>query len=109
MACFVTPAAVAIATTLNKKKFDPKLKIDWLNNMLWGGVLMLVVEHIASGEIILIPPFLTAMSNAEEISTMLKEMATIGGAMTIAIFFVWVALVVVFNNYKKVQGTENLS
>jgi len=46
---------------------------------------MLAVEHIAHGEIILYPPFLTAMQTPSEIPVMLQEITTIGGTMTIVI------------------------
>ena len=62
--------------------------------MIWGGAIMLAVEHIAHGEILLYPPFLTAMQNPAEIPIMLKEMAVVGGAMTIVIVFIWAVLVV---------------
>ena len=52
MACFIVPATQAIVTTIAKKTADKKAKkdnaeiknsfirkMDWLNNMLWGGSL----------------------------------------------------------------------
>ncbi len=93
MACFIAPMGLAIVTTIFRKKIPENLKIGWLNIMLWGGVIMLAVEHIAHEEVVLYPPFLTAMQTPAEIPVMLQEMATIGGAMTIAIIFVWVILI----------------
>ena len=60
MACFVVPTAAAIVTTAIGKKVPEKYHMNWLNSMMWGGVVMLAVEHIAHGEIVLYPPFLTA-------------------------------------------------
>jgi len=54
---------------------------------------MLAVEHIAHGEVVLYPPFLTAMQTPAEIPVMLQEMATVGGTMTIAIVCIWLAMV----------------
>ena len=95
MACFIVPMSLAIVTTLFRKKIPEKLKIVWLNVMLWGGVIMLAVEHIAHKEVVLYPPFLTAMQNPSDIPAMIQEMATIGVTMTIAILFVWIIMVII--------------
>ena len=93
MACFIAPMSLAIVTTIFRKKIPENLKIGWLNVMIWGGVIMLAVEHIAHGEVILFPPFLTAMQTPSEIPVMLQEMAIIGGSMTIAIVCIWLTMV----------------
>jgi len=93
MVCFLAPMGLAIITTALRKKIPETYKISWLNIMLWGGVLMLAVEHIAHEEVVLYPPFLTAMENPADIPVMLQEIATIGGTMTIAIVSVWGMLV----------------
>lgn len=95
MACFLTPMATGIVTTVFRKKIPAALKIGWLNIMLWGGVAMLAIEHIAQGEVVLYPPFLTAMQNPAGIPVMLQELATVGGTMTIAIVFAWIILVII--------------
>jgi len=95
MACFVVPLATGVVTTIFRKKIPAALKISWLNIMLWGGVAMLVIEHIAHGEVVLYPPFLTAMQNPAAIPAMVEEMVTIGGTMTIAIVVVWAVLVAI--------------
>lgn len=94
MACFIAPMSLAIVTTVFRKKIPEALHIGWLNIMIWGGAIMLAVEHIAHGEIILYPPFLTAMQTPAEIPVMLQEMAVVGGTMTITIVFIWALLVV---------------
>ena len=103
MACFVAPMSLAVVTTIFRKKIPENLKIGWLNIMIWGGVIMLAVEHIAHGEVVLYPPFLTAMQTPAEIPVMLQEMATIGGTMTIAIIFIWLAMVYIYNHKPKIQ------
>ncbi|MFH0818819.1 MAG: hypothetical protein V1898_02380 [Patescibacteria group bacterium] len=103
MACFTAPAVAAIVVTGFKKRIDPKYHIDWLISMFWGGVLMLAVEHIAHGEIVFYPPFLTAMKNPADTITMLKEIVTVGGAMTLAIIAFWSVLVLIAN--KKICGS----
>jgi hypothetical protein len=97
MACFTAPATVAIITTGLRKKVDPKYHLEWLNTMLWGGVLMLIVEHVSHGEVVPWPPFFTAMNNPADIPAMVHEIATIGTAMTVAIFATWGVLVAIAN------------
>lgn len=103
MACFIAPMGVGIITTIFRKKIPENLKIGWLNMMIWGGAIMLAVEHIAHGEIILYPPFLTAIQTPSEIPIMLQEMAVIGGTMTIAIFTIWAVMVYIYNKKPEIQ------
>src|SRR4030043_1222894 len=95
MACFLAPMATGIITTVFRKKIPAALKISWLNIMLWGGVAMLTIEHIAHGEVVLYPPFLTAMQDPAAIPVMVQEIAIVGGTMTLAIVVIWVVLVAV--------------
>lgn len=103
MACFIAPLSLGIITTLFRKKIPEHLKLSWLNIMIFGGSIMLAVEHIAHGEIILYPPFLTAMQTPSEIPIMLKEMAVIGGTMTIAIVSIWAIMVLIYNKKSEIQ------
>lgn len=98
MACFLVPMVVALITTIvqkSAKSLADRLKLWALNVMLWGGVILLMVEHMWHGELVPWPPFLTAMSNPLEISAMLHEIATIGTAMTMGIFLAWSAIVTI--------------
>jgi len=90
MACFAVPTAAAIVTTVMGKKVPEKYHINWLNSMLWGGVVMLAVEHIAHKEIVFYPPFLTA-----GLSEILPEMIKVGVPMTLIIFLIWGIMVAV--------------
>jgi len=103
MACFIAPMSIGIVTTIFRKKVPEKLKIGWLNMMIWGGAIMLAVEHIAHEEIVLYPPFLTAMQTPAEIPVMLQEMAVVGGTMTIAIFSIWAIMVYIYNKKPEIQ------
>ena len=107
MACFIAPMSLAIVTTIFRKKIPENLKIGWLNIMIWGGVIMLAVEHIAHGEVVLYPPFLTAMQTPAEIPVMLQEMATIGGTMTIAILCIWLVMVAI--SQRKLQILKKIN
>ena len=113
MACFVVPVGEAVVTTVIQKVVERKEKkygvkkakervLSWsqrlriLNGLLWGGSMLLAFEHIWHGEVVLWPPFLTAMRNPAEVGPMLHEMATIGSGMAIFVTFVWaVAMTVV--------------
>ncbi len=100
MACFLVPMALAIVLVPvqfllhNKKELVEKYKLTTLSLLLWGGVIMLAVEHVAHQEIVPFFPFLTTMATPEEIPVMLEEMATLGGSMTVTIVVVWVLVVV---------------
>lgn len=88
MACFLTPMAVGIVTTVMRKKVPAKYHIGWLNLMLWGGVIMLGVDHICNKEITFSPPFLTG-----GFSEVIQEISLVGGAMTISVILLWVVMV----------------
>ena len=110
MACFVAPAAVAVVTTVTRKIVQRRetdssapqaqtskvkqcgkwtQRLGWLNTMLWGGTVMLVLDHILSGELTARPPFLTALGEAGQASVVINEILVVGGAMTGAVFVVW--------------------
>jgi hypothetical protein len=99
MACFLVPTAVAVVTTVFRKKIPEKLHIMWLNVLLWGGVVALALEHVAHEEIVPYFPFLSAMSDPADTATMLGEMATIGTTMLLACVAVWLVMVFVYNRY----------
>jgi len=110
MACFLVPAAEAVVvkavekmvehseteaalSTGNNEEKEIKLplsrKLNWLFNMLTGGVVLLLFEHIWHGEVVPWFPFLTAMSSPEETAGMLLEMSTAGVCMAVLVTFVW--------------------
>jgi hypothetical protein len=106
MACFLVPGTEVIVTTVIQKVIEHKekkaagekaekngltwsRKLGWLNKMLWGGTILLGLEHVWHGEVTPWPPFLTAMGNPANIAPMLHEIATVGVAMAIAVTGVW--------------------
>ena len=110
MACFVVPGGEAVVTTVIQKIIEKREKktgvksqsgltwsrrLSWLNKMLWGGSLLLALEHVWHGEVSFVPPFLTAMKSAEEIPVMLHEMATFGTAMAVVITAIWGVMILV--------------
>lgn len=115
MACFLVPTAEAIVVTAISKRVkdaetarevaqagkDMSLrneipwsrKLNWLKSMLWGGSLLLLLEHMWHGEVVPWPPFLTAMLNPADTAEMLNEMATVGVLMALLVTVVWLAMV----------------
>ena len=113
MACFLVPTAEAVVTTVVKKAAGDKAvkenavkhpflkKLNWLNNMLWGGAALLAFEHVWHGEVVPWFPFLTAAANPADASEMMYEMAVSGVAMAALVTAVWVGMVLVTNAIEK--------
>jgi hypothetical protein len=112
MACFLVPAGEAIVTTVVQKVAENREKkaggerarsmgvkwsrrLSWLNKMLWGGTILLALEHVWHGEVVPWPPFLTAMGSPAGVAPMLYEMATVGVAMAAFVTIVWAIMVAI--------------
>ncbi len=106
MACFIVPATEAVVTTAVKIAADKKSKktsaeitnpyikrMDWLNNMLWGGSALLAFEHVWHGEVTPWFPFLTNAANPADRAEMFAEMATSGVGMAVLVTAVWFVMV----------------
>lgn len=118
MACFLVPTAEAIVVTAVTAKTPAdeaksieqaegiswSRKLGWLKNMLWGGALLLLLEHIWHGEVVPWPPFLTAMANPADTAEMLHEMATVGVGMAVLVTAVWAVMVAVATYVPAVRG-----
>lgn len=102
MACFLVPGALAVITTLLSRKFPQRYHVGWLNALLWGGVVMLAIEHMAHGEVVPHPPFLTT-----GLSEIISEMLNIGAPMTASIAAIWSAMVVI--NLKLSEGVTKIA
>ena len=122
MACFAVPLAEAVVAPSVRKlalrhhaggavdaakegkleSFREKLRV--LEKMLYGGSFLLAIEHIYHGEVVLYPPFLTAMRDPAEIPVMLHEMATVGVGMALLVTAVWGAGCLVASRMKKNAG-----
>lgn len=116
MACFTIPLAEGIILSVAKKiafKKDAesalKQRLGHLENMLYGGSFLLAIEHIYHGEVVLYPPFLTAMRNPKDIAEMLHEMATVGVSMAAIVTLVWAGFEIVSHLAKKTGIKQNLS
>jgi len=84
MSCFIVPLVQAAATSVCKKCFsnhsDSVLvtNLPSLEKMLWGGVLVLIVDHLVHGELF---------------TFNLRELLTIGIPMSVVVTAVWLILV----------------
>jgi hypothetical protein len=117
MACFLVPGGAAIVATAVERvvsrrgqraaatghgpagasdegKLPWRVKLAWLSGLLWGGAVLLALEHIWHGEVVLAPPFLTALNSPDETAVMLREMATVGVGMAAAVIGGWVVMIV---------------
>ncbi|WP_304327601.1 hypothetical protein [Candidatus Culexarchaeum yellowstonense] len=106
MACFLIPMTLAILTSIIQKTartIAEKLKLWLLNALLWGGSLLLALEHVWHGEVVPWPPFLTAMSTPEDIPVMLHEMATAGTAMSIVTCSAWASILILSTYIPKMR------
>jgi len=125
MACFLVPMGEAIVTTVVQKVVENQEKkagggktnhaaakwgqrLGWLNKMLWGGVMLLALEHVWHGEVVPWPPFLTAMQNPVDVAPMLHEIATIGVGMAVFVTAVWVVMVIVAEAKAKAKAMPEM-
>ena len=86
----------AIATSAYRKaRPDSRIgkHLGSLEAMLWGGTLMLIVDHILAGELTWQFPFFTALSVEGGGAVMLREMLTVGVPMSLVITAVWAVYV----------------
>ena len=99
MACFIVPLVQAVATTVYRKRHAAEIaapdasalqyRIPDLEKMLWGGTLMLIVDHVINGELTWRFPFFTALDQVGGGSVMLHEMLTVGVPMSLALTAAW--------------------
>ncbi len=99
MACFLVPMAQAIATTIyrsthkdsiyNENASVLKRNIPSLEKMLWGGTVMLIVDHIINGELTWRFPFFTAFTEVDGVSVFWKELLTVGVPMSLTLTAFW--------------------
>lgn len=96
MACFIVPLTQAIATTAYRKSTEHVQKNNFLHRnlksletMLWGGSLMLIVDHIINGEVTWMYPFFTALETEGGGMVILREMLTVGVPMSVLVTAVW--------------------
>ena len=95
MACFIVPLTQALATTAYRKRAalsnDTFIgrNLRSLELMLWGGSIMLIVDHILNGELTWYFPFFTALEVEGGGAVMLREIVTVGIPMSLVITLGW--------------------
>ena len=94
MACFIVPLTQALATTAYRKRaaqHDTFIgrNLRSLELMLWGGSVMLIVDHILNGELTWYFPFFTALETEGGGAVMLREIVTVGIPMSLVITLGW--------------------
>ena len=99
MCCFIVPMVEAVAVSIYRKvnsssigRADaPALKrhVPTLEKMLWGGSVMLIVDHIINGELTWRYPFFTALGETGGAGVMLHEILTVGLPISAALTLVW--------------------
>ena len=108
MACFLVPLAQAAVTTAWRKRVESQRSkverqmskadlqdsflsrnLPTLEKMLWGGSVMLIVDHIINGELTWMFPFFTALTQEGGGAVMLREMLTVGVPMSLIVTAVW--------------------
>ena len=81
-----------------------KRQIPALEKMLWGGTVMLIVDHVINGELTWQYPFFTALETGG-FPVMLREMLTVGVPMSLVLTAVWV--VYAFAKERKTQTIKH--
>ncbi len=90
MACFIAPLVEAIAVTaIRKSGIKTSRHLPDLEKMLWGGTLMLIVDHVINGELTWRFPFFTALDQAGGAARMWQEILTVGVPMALALTLAW--------------------
>ena len=101
MCCFLVPLAQAVATSVCRHRFQASVSqpgasplirhLPTLEKMLWGGTLMLIVDHIINGELSWRFPFFTALNEVGGGGVMLREILTVGVPMSLVLTAAWAA------------------
>ena len=99
MSCFIVPLTQAVVTTAYRKRHQKDIEspeasalkrhLPALEKMLWGGSVMLIVDHVINGELSWKFPFFTALATEGGGMVMLREMLTVGVPMSLLITLVW--------------------
>ena len=110
MACFIVPLTQAIATTAYRRSTENVQRDNFLHRnlktleqMLWGGSLMLIVDHVINGEVTWHYPFFTALELEGGAMVMLREMLTVGVPMSVLVTLAW-ALICYYKERKAVKA-----
>ena len=117
MSCFLVPLVQAAATTIYRRHFCKtsddsqsnvlRRNVPALEKMLWGGSIMLVVDHIINGELTWRFPFFTALTAEGGGSVFWGEILTVGIPMSVALTLSWILYAVV-KERKLAKNTQSI-
>ena len=117
MSCFIVPLTQAIVTTAYRKRHQKSIEspdasalkrhIPALEKMLWGGSVMLVVDHIINGEITWRYPFFTALTETGGANVMLREMLTVGLPMSVILTLIWIGYALIKERRLKLKTSNS--
>ena len=100
--------AQAIATSAYRKANTKAIEssehaltrnIPALEKMLWGGTVMLIVDHLINGELTWQFPFFTALETGG-IQVMLRELLTVGVPMSLVLTAIWAVWAILKERWK---------
>ena len=96
MSCFLVPLAEAVAVSVVRKSNEKKIRgenarplmrhLPTLEKMLWGGSLMLIVDHFIN----------------QEFTVDVRDMLTVGVPMAVGLTAVWAVYALVKERRRKV-------
>jgi hypothetical protein len=96
MSCFLVPLAEAVAVSVVRKSNEKKIRgenarplmrhLPTLEKMLWGGSLMLIVDHFIN----------------KEFTVDVRDMLTVGVPMAVVLTAVWAVYALVKERRRKV-------
>ncbi len=96
MSCFLVPLAEAVAVSVIRKSNEKKIRgenarplmrhLPTLEKMLWGGSLMLIVDHFIN----------------KEFTVDVRDMLTVGVPMAVVLTAVWAVYALVKERRRKV-------
>lgn len=123
MCCFIAPMTEAVIVTVanvvlqhTEKCAAPQKQakllrvirknLHALSAMLWVVTGVLIIDHVANGELTFTYPFFTAAVSSNGISQMLHEIYTVGIAMSIFVTIAWAILLLLKYNSKNSEVTN---
>ena len=116
MACFIVPLVQAVATTVYRKRHAAEIaapdapvlrhRLPDLEKMLWGGTLMLIVDHVINGELTWRFPFFTALNELEGAQVMLREILVVGVPMAAVLTAAWIVWAILKESRKPLNQTN---
>lgn len=113
MCCFLVPGAEAAVLSLaslalrncnGERAVFFRKHLRGLSGLLWGGSLLLALEHVWHGEIMFAPPFITAMKSPEDTEVMIAEISTSGVAMAMLVTVAYLVFALVRSRVSGCSG-----